>query len=470
MLLAMGLSTTALSALILFTFFSYSFAANVRLPSYPLAVKSPYLSTWVPGNQLLDAATAQPEFWTGQSLTWTILARVGGTTYTLFGAPAGITGTTAATTNSVSYTSLHTIISLTAGQAAITLDFLSPVFPSPDDYAKHSLPYSYLTVNASSTESTEQRVQILTAIDHTWTAQSGAAELNFTTSGAAGFFWFYNKDAIAYSENEDQATYGSVLFGTTTGTSMTYSCNTPETIYSQFVNKGHLTAVTTCSGLNLAALAVDLGIVPGAASSATFAVGINRDKAINYLGAQQTGVYRTKWHRVPLAIAFFLENYESAYISSLAFDATVRSRSEAVSSTWGCQYADILEASIRQTFAALELTVGLNAISSDYRLHQHHSSQVPVNDLAANPSAFLKEISSDGNINTVDLIYQSWPIFISLNPEYIKLLFQPILTYLASGDFPHPYVLHDLGTREFPLSLLWNVRFGPDDFKVRLVR
>jgi hypothetical protein len=47
----------------------------------------------------------------------------------------------------------------------------------------------------------------------------------------------------------------------------------------------------------------------------------------------------------------------------------------------------------------------------------------------------------------VDFIYQSWPIFVSLNPEYLRLLFEPILSYLAAGRFPHPYVIHDIGTR-----------------------
>lgn len=72
-------------------------------------------------------------------------------------------------------------------------------------------------------------------------------------------------------------------------------------------------------------------------------------------------------------------------------------------------------------------------------------AQVPANNLSASPSAFLKEISSNGNMNTVDLIYQSWPIYISLNPDFIILLFKPTLEYLASGRWPKEYVIHDMG-------------------------
>src|ERR1700710_2026445 len=112
--------------LVLTTHPDLSTSANVNLPSYPLAVKSPYLSAWVPGNQIGNAPTAQAEFWAGQPLTWSILARVNGVTYSLFGAPDGIANVTAATTGAVTYTSSHTIINLTAGKAQLILDFFSP--------------------------------------------------------------------------------------------------------------------------------------------------------------------------------------------------------------------------------------------------------------------------------------------------------------------------------------------------------
>jgi len=62
------------SAVIIATVFTVCNAGTALLPSYPLAVKSPYLSTWLPGNQISNAASAEPQFWAGQTLTWVKLS------------------------------------------------------------------------------------------------------------------------------------------------------------------------------------------------------------------------------------------------------------------------------------------------------------------------------------------------------------------------------------------------------------
>lgn len=337
-----------------------SFAGEARLPAYPLAVKSPYLSAWVPGNQLLsDAATAQPQFWTGSELTWPIFARVDNATYSLFGNTGGTFNATPAITNSVSYTSSHTYISATAGRASFILDFFSPVLPGTDEYARQSLPYSYLTVSATSNSLIPPQVQVLTAIDYSWTAQNGSSLLNYTASGSAGFFWFYNPNATAYTEHREMATYGSVLFGSSTGNDMKAACGSPFDVYSSFF-AGLLSSnniSTNCSSTGWAGLFKDLGTCGHTASSATFTIGYDRVEAIQYLNKTQTGFYRTQWPTVPEAVEHVLEDYDSVYASSLAFDADVRSRAEAVSPKWGSKYADIVEASVRQTFGGMDLTV-----------------------------------------------------------------------------------------------------------------
>ena len=82
-----------------------------------------------------------------------------------------------------------------------------------------------------------------------------------------------------------------------------------------------------------------------------------RADAINYLGQTQTGYYRSKWPTIPEAVEYFLQSYDDANAASKTVDKEVRQRAEAVSTAFGSKYADIIEASVRQTFGALELTV-----------------------------------------------------------------------------------------------------------------
>jgi hypothetical protein len=181
-------------------------------------------------------------------------------------------------------------------------------------------------------------VQLLSAIDHTWTAQNGASNLNYTTSGDAGLFWFYNPNQIPFTENSDMATYGSVVFATTTGSAVTHACDTAVNVYATFGSTGSLTASKTCTGTDLAALSKNLGFV-------------------NEILAGSVTYYRSKWPTVPDAVEYFLGDYLVALATSFVFDADVRLRSQAVSPTFGSNYADIIEASVRQTFGAIDITV-----------------------------------------------------------------------------------------------------------------
>lgn len=89
---------------------------------------------------MAELPSSSPQFWAGNNLTWGIIARVDGTTYDLFGITSKISGTSEASVVSASFTSTHSIFTLTAGSATFKLDFFSPV--SPSNYLRQSLPFS----------------------------------------------------------------------------------------------------------------------------------------------------------------------------------------------------------------------------------------------------------------------------------------------------------------------------------------
>ena len=65
------------------------------------------------------------------------------------------------------------------------------------------------------------------------------------------------------------------------------------------------------------------------------------------------------------------------------------------------------------------------------------------------PILFLKEISSNGNFQTIDVIFPAFPFFLYTNPRWLAYLLEPILEHTLSGQYPNKYALHDIGAH-FP--------------------
>lgn len=62
------------------------------------------------------------------------------------------------------------------------------------------------------------------------------------------------------------------------------------------------------------------------------------------------------------------------------------------------------------------------------------------------PYYFLKEISSDGNTQTIDVIFPAMPIFLYTNPILLKYMLDPLYENQEAGHFPQEYAIHDLGS------------------------
>lgn len=59
-------------------------------------------------------------------------------------------------------------------------------------------------------------------------------------------------------------------------------------------------------------------------------------------------------------------------------------------------------------------------------------------DRGGAPWTFLKEISSNGNMSTVDVIYPAFPAYLYLSPSYLRLLLEPVLDCAEHGILLDP--------------------------------
>ena len=139
----------------------------LRPPAVPLAVRSPYLSTWVSTHTKETLNGQNPIFWTGAEVGWSGLIQVDDTTYEWLGYPSSaLPNIESATTESVKYTATKTVYTISAGKVGVNVTFLTPITLS--DLKRQSLPASYLSLSFWSLDKKNHSVNLYTDIDGHW--------------------------------------------------------------------------------------------------------------------------------------------------------------------------------------------------------------------------------------------------------------------------------------------------------------
>ena len=72
----------------------------------------------------------------------------------------------------------------------------------------------------------------------------------------------------------------------------------------------------------------------------------------------------------------------------------------------------------------------------------------------SNPYIFLKEISTNGDVNTIDVVYPTSTILGVMSPDWIKYLLEPVAKFCESPAWTAKYVVHDLGSKPDPKNSL----------------
>ncbi|KAK0206362.1 DUF1793-domain-containing protein, partial [Desarmillaria ectypa] len=407
-------------------------------PSVPLAVRTPYLSAWLPQGSGAALNDVWPTFWTGSILGWAGFVKVDGTAYSFLGS-ASVPGAIfqKATQTRFSFTSTQSTFVLSAGSVELTVSFLSPV--DATDLVKQSIPFAYMTVSAASIDGAGHSVQVYTDISAEWVSGDTSLTANWTTStGSVVTHQVQLTDPSVFSEFSDHTQYGSAFYSTISTDRTTYQTGADVTVRAQFINNGILPNTqdanfrAVSNNWPVFALASDLGSVSSSTGPLVFAIGHIRDPAISYIvannGRQDRNLYF--WSQYPDAVSLieaFLQGYRDALSQASNFDSQVESDASAISE----DYAGIVALSIRQAMGSMEVTISKNADGS------WNTDDVLV---------FMKEISSDGNVNTVDVIFPAWPVLLYTNPILGKHLLEVLFRYQATGQYPNAWSVHDIGS------------------------
>ncbi|KAI9669342.1 MAG: hypothetical protein M1831_000378 [Alyxoria varia] len=495
-----------------------------RPPAIPLAVRSPYTSAWstVDGNNTLNSNGAS--FWQQDPLGWEGIISVDGISYEWLGIGSQtlpqLPNLMTAVPLSVSYDSSYSNFTFACGPVELTAEFLSPV--EPRDLCRTSIPLSYLSVSARSTDSNSHNVTLYTDVDGSWTGNDSDATLawnlyaggapvnasNATTSGPSDpYSWVISLDKqYEFSEGNQFALWGNFTFSTSRGPDQApvrYASGKDVDVRFNFTQGVPLSNLQDSNyrgwgNMNpIFAYSHDLGQVGGEPSQPVlYTIGTVQQPAVRYLtrdGIQSLrpwwatcgygdlfGLIRFHYNDYPTAqqqaagfetrlkrevARYYSEDAENIYSQAEAkpppsyFNGTQEDQPIANTDQFGQQY--IFDSSTAYGFLSPNHTCyatgraipEVSEAQSYYSIVALAARQVMgAYVLAENPYdeesplMFQKEISSNGNINTADVIFPAFPYFLYTNPEMLRYTLEPIFQYQEAGFWPAQYALHDLGT------------------------
>ena len=414
-------------------------ATPIRPPAVPLAVRQPYLSTWLPSTLLPGT---WPQFWTGSTTEMAGIVRIDGTSYLFMGNPQIVLDVpdgnhgTPHTVSDFPRALDQTILRMTPTRSrfemqgagiGLVVEFLSPV--EPNDVKRQAIPMSYVNVTARSIDGKAHEVQLYLDISGGWVSGDEEQQIIWApVSSQRMHAWTVElKEPEPLTEQKQFAGWGTVVWATGQRSGLTYQSGEDTAVRASFVNHGKLgnsndTKYRAINDRNpVFALSVDLGRVGHAAMTTVFVIGHVRTPAVSYLGKPLQPLWTRYFGGWQQMLAFFYADAAAAARRADSLDARITKDARAIG---GTTYEGLCTLALRQAYGATELVEGPDG----------------------EPWAFLKEISSDGNVSTVDVLYPGSPVWIYLDPAYLRLLLTPLLAYAETGKWPRKYAEHDLGS------------------------
>ncbi|POS84212.1 DUF1793-domain-containing protein, partial [Erysiphe pulchra] len=432
-------------------------ASVLQPPVLPLIVRNPYLSLWL-GNARANPWERWPIFWTGQEIGLGVLISVpdSKTVFPLLGRPQDslpkvgesfvvsypiyLGAKFDASTTNLTYVIPASKIGNEDTQ--IKLSFLSPI--TPTSTLRQSIPASYLSIHVTGSS----QIDLYIDINGLWVSGDRGNEivwdmvqqLNRESANSSSFLKTWRvKQRVEklLTEEFDRSEWGSIYFSA--ADDVKYEAGTSALLRQKFSRTGTLENLVDnnfrsimdeepvfafAKSFKLNTTMNPWGFID---ETVTFTIAHIQDPIIKFASARGLTLMKPLWaayYRTPEdLIHFHYDDFE--IVSNLAGNYSRQLEIDALKSG-SIDYRDILALSARQVMGACSFA-----------------------GTADNPLIFFKEISSDGNMNTVDVIYPAFPFFLYTNPKWLAWLMEPLIEHMLSGQYPNNYSMHDLGS-SFP--------------------
>ncbi|KAI0400740.1 DUF1793-domain-containing protein [Xylaria palmicola] len=478
----------------------------LRPPSLPLAVRNPYTSVWA-GNIAAGATlnSQTPSFWTTEPVGWEGIVIVDDIAYEYLGSTNHELPKEAqyvsAVPLAVSFDSQSSNFTFKAGPVTIEASFLSPV--TPKDVCRSSIPLSYLTTTVRSNDGQPHRIRFYSDVSSAWLQRHNQNEISWDLKKNGAplsdppatpediFTWLLRRRTqVVFGEEIDFPQWGDFTY-TTSGlpaNSFSFECGEATAVRLAFFQNrtlnNNISSFVTDFGDHtpVFAFAHDFGVVNE--TSIRYTVGSVQDPIIQYVTDGGLTKLIPWWSKcygdLYTMIRFHWEDYAKVQAIGYEFEKQIQTdvhnfyestgnRSSAQDSrlepTEGTdQYGQHFVFDSTSAYGFLDPS-NWTGISVPYASEEQSYYAIVVLSarqtmggyvFAQNPNAnnidpliFQKEISSNGNINTVDVLYPAAPFFLYANPNLLRYALQPLYEYQEGQFYPNGYCIHDIGAH-FP--------------------
>eukprot|EP01117_Protostelium_nocturnum_P012722 TRINITY_DN4697_c0_g1_i1.p1 TRINITY_DN4697_c0_g1~~TRINITY_DN4697_c0_g1_i1.p1 ORF type:complete len:792 (+),score=207.87 TRINITY_DN4697_c0_g1_i1:205-2580(+) len=405
-----------------------------RPPAVPLIVFDPYINLWSNTNNLYDSF---PILWDGTTKGMGGAIRVDGTSYRFLGQSNDGLPKGNVQQLSVQVLPTTTIYKFRAGGVDLSLSFITP--NDPRDLQALSEPITYIQFGSKSNDGKTHKVELYFDITGEITANDVEQLVGWKRSSES------DSNLVVLSMGKSNQTY-FVPKGDGVGINWGYSyvavpkSDGLQTVFasssaarSSFARSGTLPASDDTRQPRKVNDEWPVTAVRFSFSTAASGKPVERRIIYSYDDVFSMSYFGTPfkayWKQSVPSMSQLLKKANSNFESNLAntqkLDTAILAQTEKAG---GKHYSTIASLCWRQTLGAHKLVW---------------------NSIKSIPWLFLKEISSNGDFSTVDVLFPAIPMLLWANPGLAELLLLPHLSY-ANNEAPIKYGLewapHQLGT------------------------
>ncbi|MCC6442093.1 MAG: DUF4965 domain-containing protein [Armatimonadetes bacterium] len=397
---------------------------GVKAPAVPLIVRDPYLNIWSAADHLTDA---WPVAWNGPIRAIAGMIRIDGRPFRFIGLPDRPEPPLPQIEVHIYPT--QTVYRFQGEGVALELTFLTPF--DPKDLQTLSLPVTYLYVSVKASGPSPRNVQLYLDISGEWAAGDSSRSIVWETPALEGegrklrAFAIRSQQASPLTQTGEYPDWGFPVWAVPDDPALTWEASGHD-VRRRFAASGKLGNRVDSrqprpvrEDWPVFAFAWDLGDVSRLAASRRVALAHIKEDVTRLMGE----TYKSLWTAYyPSWQAMLLDadaRFPAFHRKQDGFDRQL------LAAAWragGEDYATLVSLCLRQSFAGAEFgTAG------------------------GKQRMFVKEISSGGFIQTVDVLYPASPVFLLLNPDLLKMQLDPVFDFVESGLWQKPFAPHDLG-------------------------